>query len=504
MIHEESLARKFVKKGFWLYLFTFILWPIGYITKMVISRDLSVSEVWVIYGVISFVSLLSTYNDLWCTESLNYFLPKYIVKKDYGKAKYLIFLTLKVQLLTSLLIFSIIFIFAPFLATSYFWEPNIVDILRISGIYFIWINLFHIASVFFMVSQDTKLQKAAELVRAWWTCVGVIILFMTDSWNVERYMWTWIFWLIIWLLFWIFWAYRKYYKVYFLWIDQEKDTSERKDFIKYSFATLLTGNIWVLFSQVDMQMIIYFLWSESTWYYSNYFSLMNIPFIFISPIVAFLFPVISELSSRSDIQKIKILIHRFTLYFSIIWIWSSVFLFQMGEHLAVVFFWEKFRESWIILAWSSLFLTFNLLVQVNFQALAWTWNVSERAKVLIKVLPINIVLNAIFIYLYGVKWSALAVWLSWIPLWYFSYQITKKYQSPIDKIQIIKNILLVILTYIILDLSSKILMHWWISNIKINESLIIPFAVFVNLLIFLPWNLWLVREFITTIKHNRK
>jgi hypothetical protein len=45
MIQEYgSLAEKFLKKGFWLYLFSYILAPIGYIIKIIISGNISVSE----------------------------------------------------------------------------------------------------------------------------------------------------------------------------------------------------------------------------------------------------------------------------------------------------------------------------------------------------------------------------------------------------------------------------------------------------------------------------
>ena len=64
MLQEETLSQKFVKKGFWLYFFTLFIGPLGYITKVILSRDLSVAEVGMIYGVIGFVSLLSVYNDL--------------------------------------------------------------------------------------------------------------------------------------------------------------------------------------------------------------------------------------------------------------------------------------------------------------------------------------------------------------------------------------------------------------------------------------------------------
>lgn len=78
-----------------------------------------------------------------------------------------------------------------------------------------------------------------------------------------------------------------------------------------------------------MQLIILLLGKEATGYYSNYLSLLNIPFIFISPIVAFLFPVLSELHGREQREKMQLLHQKFTLYFSIIGVWIGVFMFSL-------------------------------------------------------------------------------------------------------------------------------------------------------------------------------
>ena len=111
-----------------------------------------------LYGVISFVMLLSAYNDLGCTESMSYFLPKYLVKKEYGKVKYILSLVFLTQISTSIIIYIILFYFAPWLATYYF-HSDVAEILRIAGLFFIGINMLHICTTFFISVQDTKLQK---------------------------------------------------------------------------------------------------------------------------------------------------------------------------------------------------------------------------------------------------------------------------------------------------------------------------------------------------------
>jgi O-antigen/teichoic acid export membrane protein len=201
----------------------------------------------------------------------------------------------------------------------------------------------------------------------------------------------------------LYFSYTRYYKRYFAGVTTELDTADRNHFIRYALATLMTANIGVILSQVDMQMIIILLGPEATGYYSNYLSLLNIPFIFISPLFSFLFPVISELHGREDKIKMRHIHREFSLYFSIIGIWLSVFLYQFGEPLAILFFGEKFRESGIILGYSAFFLTFLLLIQINFQFLAGTGKIGERARILAIILPINIVLNYILITLSGVE-----------------------------------------------------------------------------------------------------
>lgn len=498
---EETLAQKFVKKWFWLYLFTFLIGPIGYFIKIIISHDLSVWEVGMIYGVLSFVTLLSAFNDLGCTESLNYFLPKYIIKNEYGKAKYLLRLTLILQVCSSVLIAGILFLLAPWLANSYFNEPLIVDILRIAGLYFIGINFFHITTVLFSVSQNTKLQKWSDFIKMLATLAGTWMLLFIDQWNITNYMWAWLSGIVIWFIFSAYFTYNQYYKIYFKGVKIEKTTEERNSFFKYAFATLLTANIATMLSQVDMQMIIVLLGSEATGFYSNYLSLLNIPFIFIAPIIAFLFPVISELHWRNNTEKMKVIHKEFSLYLSIVGIWLSAFLFQFGEPLSILFFWEKFRTSWHILGYSAFFMVFILLVQINFQFLAGTGKIKERAKILLIALPINVVLNYFLIQLFGVDWSALAVWLSWIPLWYLSYRATTPYHGSFDWLSFWKNLFLAVLCSLVLYYI--IFYIWWNDTTKWWAFFIILIAMTINIIIFGLWNLFMIKNAWKIIKNNR-
>jgi len=122
-----------------------------------------------------------------------------------------------------------------------------------------------------------------------------------------------------------------------------------------------------------------------------------------------------------------------------------MFMFVFGPAIANVLFGLKFTMSGIILQYSAFFIVCNFLLQINFQILAGVGRIKERVKILGVGLIFNVILNLILIHLYGVVGSALAVGLSWIPLWYLSDRSTRMYSNGFDFIFFIKNLILTII-----------------------------------------------------------
>lgn len=61
-------------------------------------------------------------------------------------------------------------------------------------------------------------------------------------------------------------------------------------------------------------------------------------------------------------------------------------------------------------------------------------------KILLVGLAVNVPLNLVLIPLFGASGSALAVGLSWIPVWYLSERKCSAYPSEFEKIHWIKNL----------------------------------------------------------------
>lgn len=108
LLQEETLAQKLITKGFWLYLFSYLIAPGGYLIRLMISNapEVSVADLGVLYSIVGLINFLNVYNDLGLTESLQYFLPKFWIKKQFNQIKTAIRLSIGVQIFTAFLIIA--------------------------------------------------------------------------------------------------------------------------------------------------------------------------------------------------------------------------------------------------------------------------------------------------------------------------------------------------------------------------------------------------------------
>lgn len=438
---HNSLAEKFLRKGFWLYLFSFIIGPIWYTVKIIISSELTVSEVWILYWIISLMNLLSAYNDLWMTESLNHFIPKFITEKRYDKVKSILTFAFLSQIITWITLALFFFFWADFISNHYFNTSEAVSALKIFSLFFLWINIFQLLSTFFISIQNTFYNKLIDLFRMWFVLISTIFVFSFDLSSLKNFSYSWVIWLYIWIIVATFLFFKKYYLIYF---KNEKILWNKilfKTIFKYALFVLLWAQAWTILSQMDMQIIIYILWATDAWYYTNYLSIIWIPYMIIWPVFLLLFPIFSELHSKWEFEKIKLIKSIFVKIFISVWLAFNFLFFIFSEKITFILFWEKFIKSWIILKYSILFLVFNFLLQINFTMMAWIWKVKERVKIIITAILFNFITNIIFINLIWVYWSALATWIWWILIYVMSEKsLWEKFKIKYDYKFIFKNI----------------------------------------------------------------
>lgn len=438
---HDSLAEKFLKKWFWLYLFSFIIAPTWYLIKIILSGDISVSEMWILYWVMSLMLLVTAFNDFWMTESLHKFIPDFITQKDYNKVKSALFYAFMIQMITGIVIFFLFYFWAWWVAEHFFKEWSAMNVIQIFAFFFLWYNFFQVLNTFFLAVQNTFVQKFTEFCRRLFVLGFVFVIYVFDLGDIELYSWAWVLWLYLWVILSIVWFYKKYYLPY---LKESKIIYNKELFftlLKYGFFVFLWAQVSTIVSQIDMQMIIYLLGTQDAWYYSNYLSLIWIPFVVIGPIFSFIFPVFSEMYAKKQKDKILLIKKILQKNFISIGLAFNILFFVFATTISVILFGEKFLQSGVILQYSILFLIFNFLLQINFSVLAAIWLVKWRLYIMVVALIFNAIMNVILIKMFWVVWSALATWLGWVLIWAATEIVLKWYRIPFDFLYIIKNLI---------------------------------------------------------------
>jgi len=498
---HNTIAEKFIKKWFWLYLFSFIIAPTGYLIKIILSWDISVSEMWILYWAMSLMLLLTAFNDFWMTESLHKFIPDFITQKNYDKVKSTLFYAFMIQLVTWIVIFCLFYFWAGWFAEHFFKEWDAMRVIQIFAFFFLGYNFFQVLNTFFLAVQNTFVQKLTEFCR-WLFVLGFIfVIFIFDLGSIELYSWSWVLGLYLWIILSFVWFYKKYYLPY---LKESKILYDKELFftlLKYGFFVFLWAQVSTIVWQIDMQMIIFLLWTQDAWYYSNYLSLIWIPFVVIGPIFSFIFPVFSEMYAKNENDKIMLVKKILQKNFISIGLAFNILFFVFATTISVILFGEKFLQSWVILQYSILFLIFNFLLQINFSILAAIWQVKWRLYIMIVALIFNAIMNIILIKILWVVGSALATWIGWVLIWGATEIVLKWYRVRFDFLDITKN--LVFLSSLWVGL------HFYILPLFTNLNRIESFFFFwiISLIyfwLFLLLNKGEFRYFFDEVKRFRK
>lgn len=504
MIDQESLWHKLVKKWIWLYIFPIIIAPLAYFNRIIISNDLSVSDVGIFYSVISFFAILWIYNDLGFSDALNFFIPKFLVEKKYDKVKTTIYTTFILQFISCGLISLGLYFSADFLATNYFHSIVAGNLLKILILYFFWLNFLQSLQFIFLVFQDTFRNKFTEYLQALLLFIFVLIIwkFWFDS-KIFLYSYarTWAIFIIVFV--WIIVFLKKYLKI----LNLGKFKFIKKDYFeiqKFAIWSLLWLNLWSLLANIDQQLTIYLLWPEKAGYYVNTILMFNLLWVFIWPFMGYMYPLASELLAKKQHDKINFLINFMQKYYWAFTIFSSIFFFVFAEILVKIFLGDKFLISGQVLRRSILFLYFNMIMLIYFNFLAGMWKIKERVNmmaiwIIFNVLSILILTR--FLDIYGI---ALSNWLTNLLLFVLCLYYLKKLDIKIilDWKFLLKNLIYCIIFalfswFFILDMFVAFSNRW-----------LLLLNLFIVWIIYLIWMLLInfqeVRMFIYEIKKITK
>jgi O-antigen/teichoic acid export membrane protein len=324
LLQDETLAKKLITKGFWVYFFAFFTAPMGYLLRMVISNTVSVTEVGIFYSVLGLMGLLSTYNDLGLTEALQYFIPKHWIAGEKAKVRLSILVSFFMQMFTGILIFCLLYFGAEWLGTVHFHSPLAAQLLKILAFYFLGYNLLTLCSTIFTSFQDTFASGLVGFANSTMTLIFSIIFRATASLTTISFAYAWLIGVGTAIIVGLGILFGKYRKVFFLSTyelqpsntlplttsstsSSTSATSSTRTTLKQHFSyalwVFLVANVANLLGQVDQQVVVNVLGAEAAGFFSNFQALLMVFFVIVTPLLGLIFPITTELIAKKDTKK---------------------------------------------------------------------------------------------------------------------------------------------------------------------------------------------------------
>jgi len=464
----EINLRYLLKQTFWVYIFAYLAAPLAYLIRILYARSFSVEEFGLIYSIMGIIGLISIFNDLGFTETLNYYATRFYEKKQYSKVKGSLIFAFLMQGGTALLLVLTFYFLSPLLAEYYFKTEIAVSTFRWFLLYFLFLNISKPFIQLFMATHNYYYGMFAEFFRTFVILLlSSLILFYPGLKNLDYIGAVWgVGFISLFVLFYYL-SKAKFPKIY--GVKAELSFGLYKKLFNYAIVVMIGSGAVLLLSRIDIFFLTYFKGLYEVGLYSVALSLgMGIP-ILIGPAINMIFPLTSKLSVNKDSFKIKEMIK--TIYgFGLYLIIPVLIVFvSYPKEIINLLFGVKYVGAYVALIILSFAYFINVLASFNFQIMAGLGLVKKRTKILYFAAFTNIVADLILIPIYGLIGAAIGTLLSILVMFVLGYMlINKRFSLNLNKNRLYKTIVGGVLIFLIVTLLKKII----ITNIFIEAAII--------------------------------
>src|SRR3989338_7847376 len=155
-----NYAEKRAKGGTGLFIFTLVSVALGYILKLILARQMSVSDFGLFFSVLAFFGFMWSLKDIGIGTYVARKIPELEARKQEEKIRPLIATTFLFQFFVGAAIAAVIFMTSDFLAQSYFHDPGASLLLKI-----MLVELVIASMLMKSILQGMKLLKSFALVE---------------------------------------------------------------------------------------------------------------------------------------------------------------------------------------------------------------------------------------------------------------------------------------------------------------------------------------------------
>ncbi len=405
----------------WVGAGVFLAQILGYLTRLLLSRELTVSEYGAVYSVITLFALMGLVQTMGLSGSLTPFIAKYLAKNDLPKAAQVIKLSFLVIGAISLLLFVLVFIFAEFIAAQYLGEVSYTPLIRIFSIAFLLSAPELLVQPLVQGFQRMDWSATVEFLRAA-MLLSFTFLFLKLDYGVlaplMAYSPTYLVLAIIGLLFVI----NKLPKLMNAHIEKQV----AKPFLHYSLLIIFGGLGGLILNYTDTFLLTVFTNLEQVGLYQAALPTANILKIPNALVYTVMLPLIAALWSRGQKKTLLAASAELRLYLFIVMLPLCIGVFVFPQTILTLLFGGAFIQAALILQILAISSVFYIFVALNWMFFIGIESPKMYSKTILEGAVLNLFLNLLFISNFQAVGVALATLLAMIYMFVRSEFLLKR------------------------------------------------------------------------------
>ena len=426
---------------------------IAYITRIVLARNLGPYEYGLFSSVLTVIIFLLFFRDLGLRQSLSKHIAEFKAKKDYRRIKTTINSVFLFQLLSSLLLIIILYLFSDYLALNYFKDLNAAWVLKIFLIYVLFSIFFIVLKGIFQGFQKMLLFSSVEFSKNLIILVLTLVFFRLNL-NIFAPV---IAYALVGLILFIIYFYPALKKSQFFKHEATDFGRTSKRVILFGIPLLAATFAGKIIGYVNTLILTYFGTLTDVGIYNVVLPTALMFLLFGRSISAIIFPMSSELWAKNDLKRIAEglrLIHKYA-FVVLIPLFFSVFVYS--KTIIRIFFGAEYESGYLAMQILLVGVLFYIVAMINNQVISAIGKPKIVAKIIALAAVINIIFNIAFIPRYGIEGAAIATLVSYfIILILSSLKLRSIVKIKIPLLSWIKQsalvILFIIVTLIVKDL----------------------------------------------------
>lgn len=462
-------AKRALRGSLFVFIASVITAFLGYFTRIILARGLTVEDYGLFFAIFSFISFLLFFRDLGLGSALVKHLAEFQAKKQFNEIKTGIFAVLISLFLLSAIFGLVLYFLAPLLSQTYFKDERATIILYFFIAYILVSALFLFLGNIFQGFQKIKTFSLMEPIRCSIVLLAIILLLKWDYGIIAPVIAYTLSWLTVFLIF-LPWAWHAFS---FLKYKIQNMRGITKQLYVFGMAVALAQIGAKAIARIDTLMLTYFTSLTEVGIY-NVVQPTALLFLFFSgSITPALYPLVSELWAKNDKRRLAEGIRLLHKYSFILTMPAFLTVLVFSQLFLKITFGEEYITGSFALQILLIGILFLLVASVNNTVLSAIGKPSAVTKAFIIIAVINVLLNLILIPLFGINGASMSTSISYLLLLIFSTKYIVKYvQLKIPVIAWIKTLFIgVIFTLIAFVLKGILRM-----NVRVELAITIAAA----------------------------